>query len=417
MVDALSDAEVFDYLENWCGWSRTAQVPEAMLRQDWRTWLIMGGRGAGKTRSGAEWVKAKALGHDWGGTPATRIALIGATYDDARRVMVEGVSGVLAVHDMLARPEYESSRRLITWPNGAVAQIFSGEDPDGLRGPQFDCAWCDEFAKWRDPQAAWDMLQFALRLGDQPQVLVTTTPRPLPVLKRLLARDGVVVSQSPTADNRGFLADGFIAEMRARYGGTRLGRQELDGEIIADDPDAMFARSVIETHRVGAAPPLARIVVAIDPPAGNNTCGIVAAGKGEDGRLYVLDDATVVGKGPAHWAAAAVALYHALGADRVVAEVNQGGSMVEAVLREVDPAVSYRAVHASRGKRARAEPVAALYEQGRASHVGAFPALEDELCGWRGTGDRSPDRLDALVWAVSDLMLRPRTMEPRVSVL
>lgn len=403
-----------DLIADWLGWARKDQWTKD-APADWRAWLILGGRGAGKTRAGAEWVKARVMGFDWTGE-GKQIALIGASLDETRAVMVEGVAGLIAVHDDGWRPLYEPSKRLVTWPNGAQARLYSADEPDSLRGPQFDSAWCDELAKWRAPEAAWDMLQFALRVGDQPRTVITTTPRPIPLVKRLVA-GGAHVTRASTAMNAGFLAAPFLDEMQARYAGTRLGRQELGGEIVDDDPDALFSRRIIEANRVAAAPGMERIVVAIDPPAGNNVCGIVAAGRGRDGRVYVLDDATVEGRGPAQWAAAAVALYHALGADRVVAEVNQGGSMVEQVLREVDERVSYRAVHASRGKRARAEPVAALYEQNRVAHAGAFPELEDQLCSWRGTADRSPDRLDALVWAVSDLMLRPRTMEPRVRVL
>ena len=337
------------------------------------------------------------------------MALIGATYDDARRVMVEGVSGVLAVHDREARPDYRLSRRTSPGRTGRRRRFFRREDPDGLRGPQFDCAWCDEFAKWREPQAAWDMLQFALRVGERPQVLVTTTPRPIPLLKRLLARDGVVISRSATEENRGFLAPDFLAEMRARYDGTRLGRQELEGEMIADDPDALFQR---EYHRGaprgGGAGAHARRRGG--RPAGRqaiNACGIVAPGWARTGASMCSPMRRRNGKGPAQWAAAAVALYHAKAADRVVAEVNQGGSMVEAVLREVDPRVSYRAVHASRGKtRPGRAGGGACTSRGGCRMSGAFPALEDELCQWRGTGEKSPDRLDALVWAVSDLMLQ-----------
>lgn len=264
------------------------------------------------------------------------------------------------------------------------------------------------------------MLAFALRLGDNPRVVVTTTPRPTPLIKRLIGDATTVVSHSRTADNRAFLARSFWKDVWQRYGGTRLGRQELDGELIEDDPNALFRRDAIETTRVTQAPPLIRIVVAIDPPASHgkraNACGIVCVGLGEDGRAYVLDDCSVHGARPAQWAAKAVALYHARRACRVVAEVNQGGAMVEAVLREVDPDVSFRAVHASRGKQARAEPVAALYEQGRVSHVGTFPELEDEMCSVIGGRAKSPDRLDAMVWAVSDLMLR-RGAGPRVRVV
>jgi phage terminase large subunit-like protein len=264
------------------------------------------------------------------------------------------------------------------------------------------------------------MLQFALRLGENPRAVITTTPRPIPLLKRLLADEGTVTSRSTTFDNSRHLAKPFLHEVLKRYGGTKLGRQELNGELIEDDPDAIFKRDLIEATRVSGVPELRRIVVAVDPPAGfgkkNNACGIVCAGVGVDGRCYVLDDCSAQGLRPAQWARKIVALYHARNADRVVAEINQGGAMVEQVLREVDPDLSFRSVHATRGKQVRAEPVAALYEQGRVSHVGAFAELEDEMCSAIGEGQKSPDRLDALVWAVSDLMLRRRA-EPRVRIL
>ena len=264
------------------------------------------------------------------------------------------------------------------------------------------------------------MLQFALRLGDNPLAVVTTTPRPIAILKRLLGDTGTVVSRATTFDNGNNLAKPFLDDVLRRYGGTRLGRQELNGELIEDDPDALFRRDMIETSRVALAPDLKRVVVAVDPPAGfgrtSNACGIVCAGLGVDGRCYVLDDFSVQGARPAQWARKIVGLYHARKACRVVAEVNQGGAMVEQVLREVDATLSFRAVHATRGKQARAEPVAALYEQGRISHVGAFAELEDEMCSAIGEGTKSPDRLDALVWAVTDLMLRRRP-EPRIRVL
>lgn len=334
-------------------------------------------------------------------------------------VMIEGKSGLLAIHPEDERPRYEPSKRLLTWPNGTIAQVFSADDPDSLRGPQFDAAWCDELAKWRYGEDTFTQLSLALRLGDDPRMVVTTTPRATPLVKKLMADAATVLTRGTTSDNRANLARGFWRDMQERYGGTRLGRQELDGELIEDDTNALFRRDMIEARRITQAPALSRIVVAVDPPASHsrraNACGIVCAGLGEDGRIYVLDDCSVQGASPARWAAAAVALYHARRADRVVAEVNQGGAMVEAVLREVDADVSFRAVHASRGKQARAEPVAALYEQGRVSHVGSFAELEDEMCSVI-EGRQSPDRMDALVWAVTDLMLR-RHMGPRVRVV
>lgn len=400
-------------------WARADQLPPEPL--EWNAWLVLGGRGSGKTRTGAEYVKALATGLWEGMPPARRIAIIAPTFDEARMVMIEGESGLLSVHkDEIERPKFEPSKRLVTWPNGAIAQVFTAEEPEGLRGPQFDAAWCDELAKWKHGEDVWSMLQFALRLGDRPCAIITTTPRPTRLVKKLLADEATIVSRSATADNAGNLAASFLKEVTKRYAGTRLGRQELDGELIEDDPDALFQRERIEELRVKAAPELQRIVVAVDPPAGfgkrANACGIVCAGLGIDGRCYVLDDASVQGLRPAAWAKRIVGLYHARGASRVIAEVNQGGAMVEQVLREVDDTISFRAVHAAKSKSARAEPVAALYEQGRVSHVGAFPELEDEMCSVIGEGGGSPDRLDALVWAVHDLMLR-RRVEPRVRVV
>ncbi len=405
---------------DWRNWAREGkQLPPG--GEAWRSWLILGGRGAGKTRAGAEWVRAQALGL-WPetGPRSERIAIVGPTFDEARLVMIEGKSGLLAIHEDDERPVYEPSKRLLTWRNGSIAQVFSADDPDGLRGPQFDAAWCDELGKWKHAEAAWDMLAFALRLGTNPRVVITTTPRPSALLKRLLADAATAVTRTRTADNRAHLARSFWKDVQARYGGTRLGRQELDGELIDDDPDALFQRGLIEQGRVRQTPELLRIVVAVDPPASHgrksNACGIICVGLGDDGLAYVLEDCTMNGARPSQWANRVVALYHGRNADRVVAEVNQGGAMVEQVLREVDESLSFRAVHASQGKRARAEPVAALYEQGRVRHAGVFPELEDEMCSAIRAGLKSPDRLDALVWAVTDLMLR-RTANPRVRTL
>ncbi len=403
-------------LWDWTAWARLDQLPPK--GNQWRQWLILGGRGSGKTRSGAEWVKAIAHG-EWGET-AKHIAIIAPTHAEARLVMIEGQSGLLSVHGQDERPLYEPSKRTITWPNGSKAQVFSAEDYDGLRGPQFDAAWCDELAKWKHADQAWDMLQFALRLGENPVAVITTTPRPMALLQRLLADAGTITTRATTLANRKNLAKPFMKAILERYQGTRLGRQELGGELMEDNPDALFKRDLIESQRLREHPELQRIVVAVDPPAGHgkasNACGIVCVGLGIDGRAYVLEDASVQGLRPAKWAAQIVALYHARKADRVVAEINQGGAMVEQVLREVDDEISFRAVHASRGKKARAEPVAALYEQGKVSHVGTFAELEDEMCNVIGEGGKSPDRLDALVWAIADLLLK-RRVEPRVRVV
>ncbi|WP_436639990.1 DNA-packaging protein [Microbaculum sp. FT89] len=424
---------------DWPVWARDAQLPPGLLagQAAWSTWVLLGGRGAGKTRAGAEWVRALALGvAPVASAPVSPIALVAETLQDGREVMVEGVSGLLTVHRPHERPAWSPSRRRLEWANGAVAQVFSAEDPDSLRGPQFAAAWSDELAKWRFAQATWDMLQFGLRLGADPRQLVTTTPRPIPLLKRLIADagadstgtgpgTGTVLARMRTRENAGNLAPAFLNTMAGRYGGTRLGRQELDAELITERPDALFKRTAIEAGRVVAAPDLIRVVVAVDPPAGSRSarkgaaCGIVAAGLADGGGLFVLADATLERARPTAWARRAVGLYHRLSADRLVAEANQGGDMVAAVIREVDAAVPVRLVHARRGKWLRAEPVAALYEQGRVAHVGALPALEDEMCdfGLDGLSDgRSPDRLDALVWALSELALAPGA-EPRIRAL
>lgn len=378
---------------------------------DWTTWLIIGGRGAGKTRAGAEWVNALARGGGLAERPRDlRIALVGESEHEAREVMVEGLSGVRAIARPGERPRWQPSRRRLAWPNGAVAQVFSAEDPESLRGPQFHAAWLDEFAKWKRAEETFDMLQFGLRLGVRPRQVITTTPRPVPLLKRLIADPKTAVTHAPTRENAFHLAPGFLDMVLARYAGTRLGRQELEGELIEDREGALWTRAILEQARVAQAPPLARIVVAVDPPASASrtadACGLIAAGRAADGKFYVLADETVSGLSPAGWATKAVALWRRLSADALIAEVNQGGDMVRAVIREVDASVPVTAVRARRGKWLRAEPVAALYEQGRVKHVGAFPALEDEMCdfGLDGLSDgRSPDRLDALVWALSAL--------------
>ncbi len=376
----------------------------------WTTWLFLGGRGAGKTWAGARWVRGIALGQPpFAVRPVGRIALVGETEHDVREVMIEGVSGVLAAHTRRERPRWTPSRRRLEWRNGAIAQAFSADDPESLRGPQFGAAWADELAKWRYADAAFDMLQFGLRLGDQPRQVITTTPRPSALIKRLLADPRTAVTRAPTRANAYNLAPAFLEAIVGRYSGTRLGRQELDGDLVEDRPDALWSRALIEAVRIETAPALERIVVAVDPPAsrGRNAaaCGIVAAGRAGE-TIYVLADDTVTGLTPTGWAQKAIALWRRLEADALVVEVNQGGDMVRSVIAEADSSVPVTAVHARRGKWLRAEPVAALYEQGKVKHAGAFPALEDELCDFGVDGlssGRSPDRLDALVWAVTAL--------------
>lgn len=408
----------------WEMWARSDQLPpdETAEGPAWRTWLLLGGRGAGKTRAGAEWVRALATERP-GYAPAKvrRIALIAETIDQARSVMVEGVSGIMAVHRGDEPPKFERGAKRLIWPNGAIAELFSAEDPDSLRGPQFGAAWCDELAKWRHPDASWDMLQFGLRMGDRPRALVTTTPRAIPLLRRLMADPGTVTARARTSDNAANLAPGFLEAVTERYGGTRLGRQELDAEILDDIEGALWRREPIEADRRRAAPELGRVVIAVDPPVSSgaraDACGIVVAGRGlADERAYVLEDATLERAAPAQWAGHVAALFRRHQADCVVAEVNQGGDLVETVLRQADPDLPVRQMRASRGKWLRAEPVALLYARGLVSHVGSHPELEDQMCVLTPEGlarGRSPDRVDALVWALTELMLRPRG-RPRV---
>ncbi len=402
-------------------WALPHQLPP---EGSWKSWVIMGGRGAGKTRAGAEWVRSMVEGSrplDSG--RARRVALVGETEGQVREVMIFGDSGILACSPPDRKPEWEAGRKRLVWPNGAVAQVFGAHDPEALRGPQFDAAWVDELAKWKKAEETWDMLQFALRLGENPQQVITTTPRNVGVLKALLKNPSTVMTHAATEANKAYLAASFLDEVRARYAGTRLGRQELDGVLLEDMEGALWATAGLETVRVEGAPELDRIVVAVDPAvtgnAGSDECGIVVAGvvcKGapQDWVAYVLEDATVSAKSPTDWARAALEAMRRHGAERLVAEVNQGGDLVESVIRQLDPLVPYKALRAGRGKGLRAEPVAALYEQGRVKHLKAagLGALEDQMCkmtvqGFQGRG--SPDRLDALVWAIHELMIEPAT--------
>lgn len=415
LLETLDAGAINALVHDWQLWARDDQLPP---QGPWLTWLLLGGRGAGKTRAGAEWVRLVALDNS-----DARIALIGETLGDARSVMVEGVSGLLAVHGDHERPNYEPSKKLVTWKNGAVAQLFSAEDPESLRGPQFSHGWLDETAKWRYPDQTFDMLQFGLRLGKRPQQVVTTTPRPVPLLKRLLEEKTTAVSKAATAMNAVNLAPSFLETVIGRYKGTRLGRQELDAEMLEDRVDALWPRALIEQCRVNAAPELERIVVAVDPPVTSNkhsdACGIIVAGRAADGKAYVIRDATLERAAPSEWARAVASAYHRADADRVVAEVNQGGELVAAMIAQVDASMPVRMVRATRGKWLRAEPVAALYEQGRVAHVGAFPELEDQMAdfGRDGlSGNASPDRVDALVWAITELMLT-QNVSPRVRTL
>lgn len=416
--------ETLPYLFDF--WAMPHQIAP---RGDWRAWVILGGRGAGKTRAGAEWVRRMVEGPSpYAPGKARRVALVAETLDQAREVMVFGDSGLMSVCPPDRSPNWIAGRRLLVWPNGAEAQLFSAHDPESLRGPQFDAVWADELAKWRKGGEAWDMLQFALRLGDSPRACVTTTPRKSQMLRALLDLDTTVVTHAPTQANRANLADSFLKEIEGRYGGTSLGRQEMDGVMLTEIEGALWSLDDLARCQVSDAPSLDRVVVAIDPPgtshAGSDECGIVVAGvcmKGDvhDWQAVVLEDASISAARPTAWAEAAIAAMRRHGADRLVAEVNQGGDMVEAVVRGVDAMVPYRSVHASRGKVARAEPIAALYEQGRVRHVRGLTVLEEQMAqmttrGFEGKG--SPDRVDALVWALYDLMIEPASKwcKPRI---
>jgi len=405
-LEARSQAELIEIGRAWDLWDPSA--PQIPPRGDWLIWLFMGGRGAGKTRAGAEWVNGLV------GDGARRIALVAPTFNDAREVMIAGPSGLLNTGPPARRPRYEASRKRVIWPCGAVAYAFSAEDADGLRGPQFEFAWGDEMAAWAAPQRVLDTLRMGLRLGTSPRLLLTTTPRPIPALKRLVRQAGVAITHQPTAGNAANLAPGFLDAMAAAYGGSALGRQEIEGLLIDDPPGALWTRSQVEAAGCDSVPELDRIVVAVDPPASagprSDECGIVVAGavgEGPQRRAVVLADMSFGPAMPADWAARVARAYARFDADAVIAEANQGGEMVREVLRAADAGLPVRLVHASRGKRVRAEPVAALYAAGRVSHAGRFAALEDQMCafGSPDAAEGSPDRVDALVWAVTELLL------------
>lgn len=414
-VDQLTDKEVIQLVHDWPTFARPEQLAP---KGDWRTWLYLAGRGTGKTRTGAEWVREQIkLG-------ARHVGLIAPTAADARKVMVEGKgeavdSALLHIcwkydrdykNNLIGYPVYEPSQRQLVWANGAVATTYSAEEPERLRGPAHSAIWADELAAWYDPESVWDMAMFGLRVGNNPRVMVSTTPKPIPLLRALLKDPSTVTTRGTTYDNRHNLAPAFFSTIIKKYEGTRLGRQELAGELLEEAEGALWNRAMIEKARLrGALPQMKRVVVGVDPAvtakAESNLTGIVVAGLGLDGRGYILAD----GSGrfsPKGWADKAVALFQHFGADRFVAEGNQGGDMVRHTINSAMPNAPVTIVHASRGKQARAEPIMMLYEQGKVSHAAAFGELEDQMCTWEPLGDLpSPDRIDAMVWALTALFI------------
>ena len=401
----IDDNKAAPLLADWPWWRRGDQCPPA---GDWHVWMLLAGRGFGKTRTGAEWIRGYAETH-----PGARIALVAASLHEGRQVMIEGESGLLAIAPDDDRPDYESSLRRLSWANGAVATLYSAAEPESLRGPEHSAAWCDEIAKWPQGEAAWDNLMLTMRIGDNPRVVATTTPRRVPLVRRLMGEKGVETTGGSTRNNRHNLSPQWLTTMDRLYRGTRLGRQELDGELLEDVEGALWTRALVERCRVDtdAVGKPVRVVIGVDPPATANgdACGIVVAVQLRDKRLAVVEDASVENPPPAVWAQAVAAAAARWGADRVVAESNMGGEMVEGTLRQADLTLPVVPVHASVGKARRAEPVAIAYERGQVVHAGVFGSLEDQLCGlqvgggYAGPG-RSPDRADACVWALAALL-------------
>jgi len=394
-LKSLSQKEAESLLCDWEFWARPNQLPPL---GDWLVWLLLAGRGFGKTRSAAEFVNREVKAGRAG-----RVALIAKTPADARDVMIEGESGIMNISSPWFMPLYEPSKRRITWPNGAIASVYSSKEPDHLNGPQHDLAWGDEIRTWYSVRETWDMLMLGLRLGEHPRAVITTTPLPLSVIKEIKNAPDTVITSGTTYENRANLAPSFFRQIVSKYEGTRLGRQEILAELLQDVPGALWRRSFI---KYGLNPDLLRVVVAIDPATtsgeGADETGIIVAGKASDGFYYVLADRSCR-VSPDVWARKAVQVYRELKADRIIGETNNGGEMIGLTLKTVDPDIPYKAVHASRGKQARAEPISALYEQGKVFHANPFDELEDQLCTWTPETGESPDRLDALVWAMTEL--------------
>ncbi len=410
-IDKLSDREAMAMLYDWDFWARDNQKPP---KGDWSTWLLMAGRGFGKTRTGAEWVRDRVENGI-----ARRIAIVGPTIDDAIDTMVEGVSGILAVSPPDNKPKWVRSTRTLTWKNGAQAKVFGAEKPSKLRGPQHDTVWGDEPAEWRYYES-YTNIEFGLRIGSNPQMLLTGTPKPVKIIKDVITDKGAVVTGGSTYDNVDNLSSKFKNRIIDRYEGTRLGQQELHAKLLKDVPGALWNDKIISAKRLKCEfdseemPNLIRIVIAVDPPVTSgpdaDECGIIVCGLDAKGRGYIIDDFSCQGLSPNGWAKKAIDAYYKYNADRMIAEVNNGGELVETIVRGLDTNISYRAVRASKGKVARAEPIAALYEQGRVCHVGTFPTLEEQQCEFTSDFDKakmgySPDRVDALVWGLTELML------------
>ena len=400
LIAGLTATQIEFLIHDWPLWARDKQLPPA---GDWRVWLLMAGRGFGKTRTGAQWINNLALSGK-----GRHIGLVGDTMDDVRHVMVEGASGILACVPDWQKPDWQPSLRRLVWPNGIIARCFSADDPEQLRGPEFDHVWADEIAKWRY-QAAWDNLMLALRVGDRPRALATTTPRPLAWLAALAAAPDTILVQGSSTENRANLAAPYLAAMQNRYGGTALARQELDGVLTLDAPNALFRRHDLRAVR-GTPPPrdqFVRMVIGVDPAiGGGDETGIIVVGKARDGLLWVLCDDSLLAPAD-QWIARLAATHRRWRADTIIAEVNQGGDLVRTLLAQAGMRLPVRAVRATRSKTIRAEPVAAAYARQQIRHAGHLATLEDQMCSFVPTAkrsSRSPDRMDALVWAVTALL-------------